>query len=200
VEHEGTRFIREFIQFEGEKSHESRAPHPKSSFESWTWPNRAEEQLIDRGLKATRRALDALFARNTRALYQTALRVLGNRRTRRSSAGRAAFRVSQSAKVRAPFAVLDLADADRHQRSIDAPPCSKRSVRQFRWMTGRPRGELPLAERFADESPNPEQIYGPGPKLRERVGKKLSEISPLLRTAFWLREIEDSPPRKRHTR
>jgi len=50
-------------------------------------------------------------------------------------------------------------------------------------------GELPLAERFADESPNPEQIYA-GTELRERVGKKLAEISPLLRTAFWLREIE----------
>jgi RNA polymerase sigma-70 factor (ECF subfamily) len=50
-------------------------------------------------------------------------------------------------------------------------------------------GEMPLAERFADESPNPEEIYA-GTELRERVGKKLAEISPLLRTAFWLREIE----------
>jgi len=48
---------------------------------------------------------------------------------------------------------------------------------------------LPLAERFADESPNPEQIYA-GTELRERVARKLAEISPLLRTAFWLREIE----------
>src|ERR1700675_1084273 len=37
-----------------------------------------EEQLIDRGLKGDAQALDALFARNSRALYQTALRVLGN--------------------------------------------------------------------------------------------------------------------------
>ena len=38
----------------------------------------SEEQLIERGLNGDARALDALFARNTRALYQTALRVLGN--------------------------------------------------------------------------------------------------------------------------
>src|SRR6202051_1467147 len=37
-----------------------------------------EEQPIERGLTGAARALDALFARNTRALYQTALRVLGN--------------------------------------------------------------------------------------------------------------------------
>jgi RNA polymerase sigma-70 factor (ECF subfamily) len=49
--------------------------------------------------------------------------------------------------------------------------------------------ETPLAERFADEGPDPEQLYA-GTELRERVDKKLGEISPLLRTAFWLREIE----------
>src|ERR1700723_443623 len=40
--------------------------------------DQSEEQLIERGLNGDARALDALFARNTRALYQTALRVLGN--------------------------------------------------------------------------------------------------------------------------
>src|SRR5579863_9464428 len=38
----------------------------------------SEDQLIERGLNGDARALDALFARNTRALYQTAFRVLGN--------------------------------------------------------------------------------------------------------------------------
>src|SRR6202011_4035380 len=38
----------------------------------------SEEKLIDLGLKGDARALDTLFARNTRTLYQTALRVLGN--------------------------------------------------------------------------------------------------------------------------
>src|SRR6202790_1225067 len=38
----------------------------------------SEAKLIDLGLKGDARALDTLFARNTRTLYQTALRVLGN--------------------------------------------------------------------------------------------------------------------------
>src|ERR1035437_9778087 len=38
----------------------------------------SEEQLIERGLNGDARALDTLFARNNRTLYQTALRVLGN--------------------------------------------------------------------------------------------------------------------------
>ena len=46
-----------------------------------------------------------------------------------------------------------------------------------------------LAERFADDGPNPEQLYA-GTELGARMNKKLGEISPLLRTAFWLREIE----------
>src|SRR3974390_3307519 len=38
----------------------------------------SEDRLIERGPNGDARALDALFARNTRNLYQTALRVLGN--------------------------------------------------------------------------------------------------------------------------
>ena len=52
--------------------------HPKENFASLDLAEQSEEQLIDRGLKGDARALDALFARNSRALYQTALRVLGN--------------------------------------------------------------------------------------------------------------------------
>ena len=40
--------------------------------------DQTESQLIELGLNGDSRALDALFARNTRGLYQTALRVLGN--------------------------------------------------------------------------------------------------------------------------
>ena len=52
--------------------------HTKGSLAGLDLGDQTEEQLIDRGLKGDARALDALFARNTRALYQTALRVLGN--------------------------------------------------------------------------------------------------------------------------
>src|SRR5215469_15640289 len=56
-------------------------------------------------------------------------------------------------------------------------------------------GDVPLAERFADDGPNPEQLYA-GTELNNRMNKKLAEISPLLRTAFLLREIEGLTARK----
>jgi hypothetical protein len=81
-----------------------------------------EEQLIERGLNGDARALDALFARNTRALYQTALRVLGNPEDAEEALRRIAFRLSQSSEVREEIAIFHLADANRHQRGLDASP------------------------------------------------------------------------------
>jgi len=49
--------------------------------------------------------------------------------------------------------------------------------------------ELPASERFADDSPNPEQVYA-GTELREMINQNLDELSPLLRTAFVLREVQ----------
>jgi RNA polymerase sigma-70 factor, ECF subfamily len=128
----------------------------------------SEDQLIERGLNGDTRALDALFARNTRAMYQTALRVLGN---------------PEDAEEAVQEGLLSA------YRNL--PRFERRS--QFStWLTLDEvvaEGELPLAERFADDGPNPEQLYA-GTELGDRMNKKLAEISPLLRTAFWLREIE----------
>jgi RNA polymerase sigma-70 factor (ECF subfamily) len=49
--------------------------------------------------------------------------------------------------------------------------------------------ELPAAERFASGSLNPEQVFA-GTELREIINSNLAELSPLLRTAFVLREVE----------
>ena len=49
--------------------------------------------------------------------------------------------------------------------------------------------ELPVTERFAAEGPNPEQVFA-GTELREMISANLDELSPLLRTAFVLREVE----------
>jgi uncharacterized membrane protein YphA (DoxX/SURF4 family) len=48
--------------------------------------------------------------------------------------------------------------------------------------------ELPSAERFADDGPNPEQVYA-GTEIREMINENLDELSPLLRTAFVLAPI-----------
>jgi RNA polymerase sigma-70 factor (ECF subfamily) len=49
--------------------------------------------------------------------------------------------------------------------------------------------ELPATERFADDGPNPEQVYA-GTEIREMINENLEELSPLLRSAFLLREVE----------
>jgi RNA polymerase sigma-70 factor (ECF subfamily) len=130
-----------------------------------------------------------LFARNTRALYQTALRVLGNPEDAEEALQEgllSAYRNLPRFERRSQFSTwltrIVINAALMRRRSKRSRP----AVSLDDWMS---EGETPLAERFADESPNPEQIYA-GTELRERVSKKLAEISPLLRTAFWLREIE----------
>jgi len=154
-----------------------------------TAQNETEDQLIERGLSGDARALDVLFTRNTRTLYQTALRVLGNPEDAEEALQEgllSAYRNLPRFERRSQFSTwlirIVINAALMRRRSKRARPAV--SLDDFA-----SDGEMPLAERFADESPNPEQIYA-GTELGDRVSKKLAEISPLLRTAFWLREIE----------
>lgn len=148
-----------------------------------------EDQLIERGLNGDARALDALFARNTRALYQTAFRVLGNPEDAEEALQEgllSAYRNLPRFERRSQFSTwltrIVINAALMRRRSKRARPAV--SLDDFV-----NEGELPLAERFADDGPNPEQLYA-GTELGDRMTKKLAEISPLLRKAFWLREIE----------
>jgi RNA polymerase sigma-70 factor, ECF subfamily len=151
--------------------------------------DQSEAQLIERGLAGDARALDALFARNTRALYQTALRVLGNPEDAEEALQEgllSAYRNLPRFEKRSQFStwltrIVINAALMRRRSKRSRPAVSLDEVIS--------EGELPLAERFADDAPNPEQLYA-GTELGDRMNKKLAEISPLLRTAFWLREIE----------
>src|SRR5271167_4556545 len=166
------------------RTHQSEEPVTDQQMHEQT-----EEQLIERGLNGDARALDTLFARNNRTLYQTALRVLGNPEDAEEALQEgllSAYRNLPRFEGRSQFstwltrivinAALMRRRSKRSRPAVSIEDCAS-------------EGELPLAERFADESPNPEQIYA-GTELGDRVSKKLAEISPLLRTAFWLREIE----------
>ena len=151
--------------------------------------SQTEAQLIERGLDGDARALDALFARNHRALYQTALRVLGNPEDAEEALQEgllSAYRNLPRFERRSQFSTwltrIVINAALMRRRSKRARPAV--SLDDFV-----SEGELPLADRFADDGPNPEQLYA-GTELGNRMNKKLAEISPLLRTAFWLREIE----------
>src|SRR5882724_8481072 len=148
-----------------------------------------EVKLIRAGQRGDSQAVETLFRRYQRPLFQTALRVLGNAEDAEDALQDgllSAYRNLKRFERRSQFSTwltrIVINAALMRRRSKRSRP----AVSLDDWTS---EGELPLAERFADESPNPEQIYA-GTELRERVGKKLAEISPLLRTAFWLREIE----------
>jgi RNA polymerase sigma-70 factor (ECF subfamily) len=161
----------------------------KESMTDLSFIEQGEEQLIERGLNGDARALDTLFARNHRTLYQVALRVLGNPEDAEEALQEgllSAYRNLPRFERRSQFSTwltrIVINAALMRRRSKRARP----AISFDDWIS---EGQLPLAEHFADQSPNPEQLYA-GTELVERVSKKLAEISPLLRTAFWLREIE----------
>ncbi len=148
-----------------------------------------DDQLIRRGLRGDPDALEALFARHNRALYQTALRVLGNPEDAQDALQEgllAAYRNLRRFEGRSQFStwltriVINAALMRRRSQrarpavSLDEPPRED---------------ELPLAERFADAGPDPEQAYR-GKELTELLEEDLAGLSPLLRSAYLLREVE----------
>lgn len=172
-----------------EESTHRAGPSAEIRLENESEDQLTEDQLIGRGLNGDKRALDALFARNTRNLYQTALRVLGNPEDAEEALQEgllSAYRNLPKFERRSQFSTwltrIVINSALMRRRSKRARPAmSLDDVAK--------EGDVPLAERFADDGPNPEQLYA-GTELGDRMNKKLAEISPLLRTAFWLREIE----------
>ncbi len=148
-----------------------------------------ETPLVRAGMKGDAEALDMLFARYKRQLYQTALRVLGNPEEAEDAVQDgllSAYRNLKRFEGRSQFStwltriVINAALMRRRSQkarpaiSLDEPPHED---------------ELPAAERYADEGPTPEQVYEQR-EIREMIWQNLDELSPLLRTAFLLREVE----------
>src|SRR5579862_4552450 len=110
-----------------------------------------EAQLIERGLSGDARALDTLFTRNNRTLYQTALRVLGNPEDAEEALQEgllSAYRNLPRFERRSQFSTwltrIVINAALMRRRSKRSRPAV--SLDEFV-----AEGEAPLAERFADE-------------------------------------------------
>ncbi len=151
--------------------------------------NDSDGALIRKALRGEPDALEMLFARNNRALYQTALRVLGNPEEAEDALQDgllAAYRNLRRFEGRSQFSTwltrIIINAALMRRRSQRARPAVSldEPLRE---------DELPLAERFADGRPDPEQLYA-GKELENIVEAKLKDLSPLLRSAFELREVE----------
>src|SRR5580704_1377305 len=148
-----------------------------------------EDKLIRAGQKGDSQAVETLFRRYQRPLFQTALRVLGNTEDAEDALQDgllSAYRNMNRFEGRSQFSTwltrIVINAALMRPRSAKARPAVS--------LDEPPReDELPINERFAAEGSNPEQVFA-GTELREMISENLDELSPLLRTAFVLREVE----------
>ncbi len=148
-----------------------------------------EANLIRAGQRGDQQAVEALFRRYQRPLFQTALRVLGNTEDAEDALQDgllSAYRNLKRFEGRSQFSTwltrIVINAALMRRRSAKARPAVS--------LDETPReDELPASERFADDGPNPEQVFA-GTELREMISENLDELSPLLRTAFVLREVQ----------
>ena len=133
-------------------------------------------------------ALEMLFARNSRALYQTALRLLGNPEDAEDALQEgmlAAYRNLRHFEGRSQFStwltriVINAALMRRRRRrthtAVSLDECDREE-------------QVPAVERFPDDGPSPEEIYA-AYELSERLRENLEGLSPVLRRAFELRAI-----------
>lgn len=147
-----------------------------------------DAQLIRKGLEGDAQALETLFTEHKRPLYQTALRVLGNPEDAEDAVQDgllSAYRNLPRFEGRSQFStwltriVINAALMRRRSRSARPAISLDEPTREH---------ELPAVERFADHGLTPEQEYQRH-ELHEMIRQNLGELSPLLRTAFVLREV-----------
>jgi RNA polymerase sigma-70 factor (ECF subfamily) len=149
----------------------------------------SEEKLIRAGQRGDHEAVETLFRRYHRPLFQTALRVLGNTEDAEDALQDgllSAYRNLKRFEGRSQFSTwltrIVINAALMRRRSAKARPAVS--------LDEPPReDELPAAERFADDGLTPEQVFA-NTEIREMLSENLDQLSPLLRTAFVLREVQ----------
>lgn len=149
----------------------------------------SEDKLIRQGQRGDQEALETLFRRYHRPLFQTALRVLGNAEEAEDALQDgflSAFRNLKRFEGRSQFSTwltrIVINAALMRRRSARARPAVSLDETPL-------ENELPAAERYADDGPTPEQVFASA-EIREMIDSNLNELSPLLRTAFVLREVQ----------
>src|SRR5262245_41378412 len=142
-----------------------------------------EAKLIRAGQRGDAQAMDTLFKRYQRPLFQTALRVLGNAEDAEDALQEgmlSAYRNIKRFEGRSQFSTwltrIVINAALMRRRSMKARPAVSldEPARE---------DELPASERFADDGLTPEQVFA-NTEIREMLSENLDQLSPLLRTAF----------------
>lgn len=159
-----------------------------SSVESLQVPE--EKGLINRAVRGDASAFESLYARHKRALFQTALRVLGNVEDAEDALQEgllAAYRNLKRFEGRSQFSTwltrIVINASLMRRRSMRARPAV--SLENF----SDEENTIPAEERFATDDPSPEEIYERR-ELNNLINANLAELSPVLRDAFVLRESQ----------
>jgi RNA polymerase sigma-70 factor, ECF subfamily len=149
-----------------------------------------EEILVQSGLRGDPEALDTLFARYARPLYQTALRLLGNPedaedalqegmlsavRNLKRFEGRSRFSTWLT-RIVINAALMQL----RRQRTRPTVSLEQEDPEQR---------ELTLGSRIPDARPSPEEGYARKERF-EILEHNLKSLPPALQSAVWLRDVE----------
>lgn len=149
-----------------------------------------EEVLVQSGLRGDPDALDALFARYERPLYQTALRVLGNPEDAEDalqegmlSAVRNLKRFEGRSKFSTWLTRIVINAALMRLRSQRARPTV--SLEQ----EDPEQRDLALASRLPDTRPGPEETYARKERF-EILEDGLKSLPPALQSAVWLRDVQ----------
>jgi RNA polymerase sigma-70 factor (ECF subfamily) len=149
-----------------------------------------EHGLIRRAVGGDASAFESLYARHKRALFQTALRVMGNVEDAEDALQEglmAAYRNLKRFEGRSQFSTwltrIVINASLMRRRSMRARPAV--SLENF----SEEENTISAEERFAAVDPNPEEIYERR-ELDKLIKANLAELSPVLRDAFVLRESQ----------
>jgi len=149
-----------------------------------------QEVLIEKAQAGNHDALETLFAKQSPALYQTALRLVGTPEEAEDvlqEGMMSAFRNLRRFEGRSQFSTwltrIVINAALMRLRSRRARPAVSLDERLA------DDDEMTFADQFPDPSPSPEQIVARR-ELEDLLRKNLSTLSPVLRSAFILREME----------
>ena len=148
-----------------------------------------ESRLIQLGLKGNQGALEALFARHSGALYQSAFKLLGNHEDAEDALQEgmlAAFKNLRRFEGRSKFSSW------LTRIVINAALMRLRSQRTRQAVSmDEPLSDdgLTLAEQFANPEPDPETLSARA-EQRRMLERRLGELPADMRTAVVLRDVE----------
>src|SRR4029077_17731295 len=138
-----------------------------------------EAALVRKAIAGEEGALEILFAQHSRALFQTALRLLGNPEDAEDALQEAmlsAYRNLRRFEGRSQFStwltriVINAALMRRRSRRCHPAVSLDEEAREE---------QLPAVERFPDDGPSPEEIYAES-ELGQRLRENLEGLSPVL--------------------